>query len=251
MSNIKIGITERGDAGRDLRWTHTIHAVEGAILITKSITLEFIDAVLACQKPIILHCTCTGFGGSALEPGVPDPIIQLSNLRHLIRKGFPAERVVLRIDPIFPSDKGIAKAKMVIDQMLSMQLGIRRIRISIVDEYPHVRERYAQRGWHNLYGGNFAPSREQIQRVAQLIASYKDYDLQFETCAEPALASMAGIKATGCISNADLQLMHLPPVQNASINPQNRNGCLCLSCKTELLTRQKCPNGCVYCFWKG
>lgn len=41
------------------------------------------------------------------------------------------------------------------------------------------------------------------------------------------------------------------PVPDAGTNPQGRGGCLCLSCKTELLTcRAQCPHGCLYCYWK-
>lgn len=249
---MRIGITERGDAGRDLRWVHSITNVDGAILITKSITPEFIETVMDCNKPLIIHCTCTGYGGTTLEPGVPTPSVQLHNLNCLVQRGFPTSNIVLRVDPIFPSDKGLAKAKMVLDMYAAMQIN-NRVRISIVDEYPHVRQRYAERGWNPLYGGNFYPSKEQVIKTAQLLKGYPMFS--FETCAERELAQTgqsigATIKEAGCISNADLALMNLPTI-NTSVNPQKRNGCLCLSVKTELLTeRRPCPNGCVYCFWK-
>ena len=35
------------------------------------------------------------------------------------------------------------------------------------------------------------------------------------------------------------------------INRQNRNGCLCLACKKEMLTQKHpCAHKCLYCYWK-
>lgn len=251
---MKIGITERGDAGRDLRWTCSINhpEIDGAILITKSITPEFIRAVMDCKKPTIVHCTCTGYGGTVLEPGAPFPSVQLDSLKCLVQAGFPANNIVLRVDPIFPSDKGLAKAKTVLDAYAAMQIN-NRVRISIVDEYPHVRQRYAERGWKPLYGGGFYPNEEQIIKTAQLLSQYPMFN--FETCAEHKLAQVGqsigvNIGEVGCVSNIDLSLMGLSTI-NTTVNPQKRSGCLCLSIKTELLTdRKPCANSCVYCFWK-
>ena len=105
---MKIGITERGDAGINSLWTQKVDTVDGMILITKNITEIFKANVLSLYHKgykIIVHCTCTGYGSSALEPNVPDYKWQLSSLENLIKRGFPAENCVLRIDPILPSEK--------------------------------------------------------------------------------------------------------------------------------------------------
>lgn len=247
---MKIGITERGDAGINLSWKEKLNKVDGAVLITKNITDKFIKTVLSSTKPLIIHCTCTGWGHSELEPNVPEFKTQLNQLQKLINAGFPAEKCVLRIDPIFPTISGINRVKSVIDTFLEMNTGITRIRISIVDEYKHVRERYAKHGWKPIYNGNFSANTEQNMMVAELIKQYPQ--IMFETCAEDQLIAFCpNIKAIGCISEYDLRLMQIPYDPNMTKNPQNRYGCHCLSCKTELLTdKHPCPNGCVYCFWK-
>ena len=56
---MKIGVTERGDAGIDFSWYDKLDTVSGAIIITKKISDAFIDKILTASKPIILHCTCT------------------------------------------------------------------------------------------------------------------------------------------------------------------------------------------------
>lgn len=247
---MKIGITERGDAGIDMRWASKMDTVDGAVLITKHITDEFIYRVMRCNKPIIIHCTCTGYGGSQLEPNVPIPEKQILKCMEFIDKGFPASYIALRIDPIFPSPKGLKK----LDDVLSLYSrtlyykGVTRIRISIVDEYKHVKDRYAQQGWPSLYGNNFQASTQQLQETVSLLNMY---GYKYECCAEKELASMSDkITERGCISPYDLFLMNL---SNDTMieNSQNRQGCHCLSCKTELLeNKHPCKHGCVYCYWR-
>lgn len=249
---IKIGITERGDAGINMAWVTKINQVNGMVLITKNITQMFITNVLDLYNKgykIIVHCTCTGYGGSELEPCVPDYKTQLKALSHLINMGFPAKNCVLRIDPIFPSKNGLNRIQEVINYFISLNTDVTRIRVSIVDEYPHVRERYKQRNWTPLYNGNFYPSNEQIEAVAHVLNSYP---FTYELCAENHLAKQLHNSQTiGCVSVKDLQLMDISTNEIMTLNPQNRSGCHCLSYKTELLTERKpCPNGCVYCFWK-
>jgi hypothetical protein len=83
------------------------------------------------------------------------------------------------------------------------------------------------------------------------------YPQRYEICAENRMYQLSLDKypylfeVAGCISNKDLEIMDIPVLEMA-VNPQNRTGCHCLSCKYELFEkRQPCPHRCVYCFWKG
>ena len=248
---MKIGITERGDAGINLSWVSKVNSIDGMVLITKNLTEMFCLQVLNLYNKgykIIVHCTCTGYGASELEPNVPDYKTQLNSLKNMIDRGFPADHCVLRIDPIFPSERGLNRVREVLNYFISLNTGVTRIRISLVDEYKHVKERYRQRGWNPLYGDNFGPSYEQKQLVANLL---NQYSFQYELCAEDDFLKMLNNgQIIGCISAKDLHIMGIP-VETMTTNPQNRKGCHCLSCKTELLTdRKQCPNGCIYCFWR-
>ena len=251
---MKIGITEYGDAGVDLRWENKLTGLDGVVLITKNITDRFINAAMQHIKelPIIVHCTCTGWGSSVMEPNVPDYKTQLNQLQKLIQAGFPAERTVLRVDPIFPTENGINRVLEMLCYYHSLHLPENKIRyrMSIVDEYPHVRERYKKLGFTPMYNGRFSPSEEQRKLVATALTAtpYK-----FDTCAEDTLAIRfpETFRIRGCISQLDLELMGIPYDDTMYENPQKRTGCHCLSCKTELLRpRQKCPHNCLYCFWK-
>lgn len=263
---MKIGITERGDASIDYQWVEKLPSVDGTILITKNLTDRFIDTVIKCYEngdKLIVHATCTGWGRTDFEPNVPDYKTQLHQLKKLIKKGFPADHCVLRIDPIFPTLSGLNRVMEVIHEFQKQKTGIKRIRISVYDEYHHVKERLKAAGYRPCYGKNFHASPKQMESVANALRqfSYCTYSHhgqvtmrnQFETCAEDLLVKRYphSFKQVGCVSNKDIELMGLEPVLNKEENGQQRTGCHCLTCKTELLTNKyRCPNQCIYCYWK-
>lgn len=250
---VKIGVTERGDAGIDLSWSEKLNKVDGAILITKNITDEFIDKVLYKYNrvnKIIVHCTCTGWGGTLFEPNVPSYKEQIMKLKTLINYGFPPSHCVLRIDPIFPTPAGLKRVGELLDFYIEKipQHQLIRYRVSIYDEYKHVKERLRSIGVNPLYSGMYA-NCDQIQSVGSKLSSYP---FMFETCAEDKLAQMfpSVFTVVGCVSYADFDILGIPK-QDFAVNGQKRTGCHCMTCKTELLeNKRRCPNGCLYCYWQ-
>lgn len=252
---MKIGITEQGDAGIDLTWFNKLHTVDAAIIITKKITNDFINKMIEAHNnnhKLILHCTCTGWGASPFEPNVPDYKTQLNNLQALINAGFPANQCVLRIDPIFPTKAGIKRVKDVIDYFIALNTGVNRIRISIYDEYNHVKERLRKANYNTCYDGTFYASYDQMKAVATLLSNYNNL-YTFETCAEDTLCKISPetFVMQGCISSKEFEILNLALPDNLKTNGQQRRGCHCLTCKTELLTnKHRCPNQCIYCYWR-
>lgn len=251
---MKIGITERGDAGLNLGWFDKIKSgmVDGAVLITKNINYAFIRKVLELYysgyKQLIIHCTCTGFGGTVYEPNVPDYKGQLNKLKLLVDLGFPKKQCVLRIDPIIPTRMGLINTRSVIEYAYDLELlPDIRVRISVLDEYKHVKKRMADAEIEAVYGDKMYASKEQMQAV---IKTLDRYDIQFECCAEPYLINQNQFVHTGCISERDLRLMGLE-YKESGVNPQNRSGCLCIAEKTELLNNKyRCVHQCIYCYWQ-
>lgn len=260
---MRIGITERGDAGLDLSWYDKTGNCDGLIAITKNITYGFAEKILDLNRrgyPCIIHATCTGWGKTVIEPNVPDYKTQLMGVRKLIYYGFPEDRIVLRIDPIIPSVQGLNKVRDVITH--AAELGINldkiRIRISIIDEYRHVKERFRALGLNTIYPGsqfyaspeNFEYVRQQLKQIQTDIKNTYGYSIKFYCCAEPALTDPDLFVQAGCVSQIDLNLLGLE-YKTDFTNPQNRSGCMCLGCKTELLTRKtRCPHQCIYCYWR-
>lgn len=244
---MKIGITERGDASRDYSWVEKLNSVDGAILITKNVTDEFIEAVLPHKDKVILHATVTGYGHTALEQHVMHWQKSINQIQKLMARGFPSDHIVLRIDPIIPTSKGLV----VFDDVFrgGYAIGLRRFRISVIDMYPHVRQRFTENNLPLPYKGEFTASLEQFAALDKLVQNMRVLysDARIECCAEPQLKSPA---KTGCISNYDLNILGLKAEATEGEGHQ-RKGCLCLSCKTELLdNKHRCPNGCLYCYWR-
>lgn len=267
-----IGMTEAGDAGIDFSWLNRLNhgysnrgyrlaneAYVGAILITKAgHRPEFQDHVRQLDVPCIIHFGCTGWGGTAMEPRNPRPVEMTSAIRDFIDSGFPAERCVLRIDPIIPTDQGIDRALSVLMAAKATIPDVKRIRVSIYDDYHHSREEMVRRGfepvdtvtkWKNEQERR--PSPTQVALVAKALASEAPNQI-FECCAEPELAAHMPdhFVWTGCLSKQDLAIMGIEMPTGIGINGQNRFGCRCLMMKRELLSNKvRCPNNCAYCYW--
>ena len=185
-----IGMTEAGDAGRDLTWYDKLIKDDnyvGAILITKyGHRPEFQDKALDLllnHKPCIIHFGCTGWGNTPMEPGNPTPETLLRSIRAFIDRGFPAKNCVLRIDPIIPTTEGIARAKDTLRLAAEIIPDITRIRIriSIYDDYHCSREEMIRRGYPPIDNitkwkseQERRPTPIQVRTVAQSLLSVVD-----------------------------------------------------------------------------
>lgn len=247
---MKIGITERGDAARHFKkWWAKLGDVDGVIAITKDPELLYrkLRKTKALPAKLIVHCTITGFGGTPLEPNVPEWRDALRGHRNFV-KWIGPERAVLRIDPIFPTRLGIKKVKDIISEATQS-----RVRISFLDLYKHVRARFEK-----------LSKKEQAVYLEDLINVYELGQLHAplwyrrriwndlitwlpvtpEVCGEP------GFRCTGCVSAFDLDALGLQYDKKAT--SRQRAACSCLAIKTELLSRRKpCKHGCLYCYWRG
>lgn len=246
---MKIGVTERGDGGLDLSWVNKLATVDGAVIITKNpCNPAFQEAMLKNVDKTILHATITGYGSVPVEPNVPDFGTAFHGLRTLIQAGYPVDRIVLRVDPIIPDANGIKLAEYIIRNGC-VGLGIQRVRVSVVDMYPHARERFKRAGLALPYGENFHASPEQFAAVDAMLARCKVFNNikpSIEACAEP---NLRNVEHVGCIGPKEYEMFGIPLPEGES--PKQRRDCLCLPGKTELLNnRSQCPHGCMYCYWK-
>ena len=99
----KIGITESGDPCFDFSWVKNIQ--DANIIITKGLNDRMIKELIKNKDKIILHLTCTGNGGTDIEPNVLTPEKLKERLLILLKKGFNSNQIVLRIDPIILNKK--------------------------------------------------------------------------------------------------------------------------------------------------
>jgi len=232
--NNKIGITERGDAALNTIWLDWVKASQPAILISKDPSKLF-NILKDLKNPsIIVHCTITGFGGTILEPNVPSPHISLQGYNKLIDL-LGLERIVLRIDPIIPTQKGIQAAKNTIEagKLITKNNPKMRIRISFLDNYNHVKERFKKAEVPILPWDFHAPLDVRLKVWEELGKP--------EVCGEP------DMECTGCISALDCKILGVQEIQS---DFKQRKSCACLANKTELLNnRNRCDHKCLYCYY--
>lgn len=239
----QVGITESGDIAFDLEAFNNLRKAN--IIITKRLTNELIDKLIENKNKCILHLTCTGMGGSQIEPFTPPAEQTRKMFDELIKKGFPVEQVVLRIDPVVPTNKGVETALKVIK--LFKDSGITRVRYSCLDMYNHVKERFAEHNIKLPYETFHAPLHKRIAVRDMLDAACFMLDFNLEACGEPDINSIP------CISQKDIDILGLTDEIKLEGNAGQRTNCHCPANKVEILTKHKptrCKNECLYCFWK-
>lgn len=249
ITNFKFGITEQGDAGLDLSWEDRLNAVVGAIIISKSDSNELIEALLRNSNKCIYHATCTGLGGSIIEPNVPTYEKKLEHIYNLISRGFPTNQIIIRIDPIFPvSWVNTLNNKLSIDYITILKNilqfaehhEIKTIRYSYLDLYDHNIARFIKSQLRfNSYG---KIGKDEIK------LNDLNNNLIYESCAE---AVSQYDHKVGCISKNDLKRLGIENKFLFTGSSKQRVLCLCPCQKLELLNHKKqCEHKCMYCYWK-
>jgi DNA repair photolyase len=245
---VKIGITEMNDPALDDRWRRWVNKGEPAILITKNIKKLCTENIGLLNQNIIIHATCTGYGGTVFEPGVPAPQEILDFLATIKKK----ENIVIRIDPIIPLNALVSQSKKIYNAC--KDLGYERFRISILDMYVHTWKRMTKVLNHitlhdleQVYDPPHSVTGTELSKPHAQYALRKkiiDYFPGSEVCGEP------GFPCDGCISFKDLKLLKIH--SNRVPKGENRPFCSCLGVKKELLMggNEACQHACIYCYMK-
>lgn len=240
----RIGVTESGEVAFNLDVFDRLY--DGNIIITKRLTDKVIEKLVEHKDKIILHLTVTGMGGTKIEPFVPKAEETYSKLVKLIEAGFPVSHVVIRVDPIVPTEKGINTALGVITAFGG--LGIKRLRFSFLDNYKHVKTRFAKEGIPELYGGEFhAPLDLRLEFAKKIEEVARDAGFEsIEACGEP------GIESISCLSQKDIDILGLTDQITLEGSAEQRDSCGCPANKSELLKVKphQCENKCLYCYWR-
>lgn len=240
----RIGVTENCEVAFHLEAFDNLY--EGNIIITKRLSNGLIDKLIEHQDKIILHLSITGMGQTRIEPFVPKAEETYKKFVELLEKGFPISHVVLRVDPIVPTERGIETARGVITMFGG--LGITRLRFSFLDNYKHVKKRFSEEGIPQLYNGEFHAPLEERQRLAREIGELAN-SVGFESveaCGEP------GIESISCLSQKDIDILGLTDKITLEGSAEQRDSCGCPANKSELLKVKphQCENKCLYCYWR-
>ena len=240
----RIGVTESGEIAFNLDAFDRLY--NGNIIITKRLTDAVIEKLVEHKDKIILHLTVTGMGGTRIEPFVPKTEDTHKKLVKLLESGFPVSHVVIRLDPVVPTERGMNTALDVIAAFSG--LGIKRLRFSFLDNYKHVKKRFADEGIGELYNGEFHAPLELRKEYAEKIKSVANdggFD-SVEACGEP------GIESISCLSKRDIEILGLDEQIVLEGSAEQRDSCGCPANKSELLKVRphQCENKCLYCYWR-
>lgn len=238
----RVGITEAGEVAFNLDVFERLYKAN--IIITKRLTDKLIDKLIEHKDKIILHLTCTGWGGTEIEPMVPTVEQTYDKFCKLIDGGFPVEQVVLRVDPIIPTTVGIEKVQSVFD--LFKDSDIKRLRYSVLDMYNHVKDRFNDLSIKLPYDSFHAPMDVRIKVFNFVDGFCRERNIDLEVCGEP------GFNSLSCVSQKDIDILGLTDEIELIGSAEQRKSCGCPANKSELLRKkpQRCSNKCLYCFWK-
>ena len=239
-----IGITETSDPCFHLDLFDNLY--DANIIITKNLSTKLIEKLIENKDKCILHMTVTGMGGTRIEPFVPQPYKTLDAINLLVDKGFPVKQIVLRVDPIIPTEKGIETALNVL--LLFQNVGIERLRVSFLDMYKHTKERFISNNIRLPYETFHADKNVRKEAFKKIYdtAIKMGYSI-VQTCGEP------GFDSTPCISQMDVDILGLTNEIILEGSKEQRIHCSCPQNKKELITKhkpQQCAHKCLYCFWK-
>lgn len=244
----RFGTTEISDPCFHLEIFDNLY--DGNLIITKRLTPLFIDKLVENKTKIILHICVTGMGGSKIEPLVPPKEAMYNRVMELINKGFPVEQIVLRVDPIVPTEKGIATAISVIE--LFKDTGIKRVRISFLDMYKHVKERFKENDVSLPYETFHADNETRWEAFSKIFEICDKNNMSVEMCGEPLVGEPFEFKTTPCLSQKDVDILGLDGKIKLEGNKEARTHCGCPKNKYELIKDKphRCEHRCLYCFWK-
>jgi DNA repair photolyase len=214
--------------------------------------------LLETKIPKLIHFSITGLGGTEYEPGVMKPDDLLDRIAEYIKMGLDPNSVTIRIDPIIPGVTTPGMIRNIIKR--SSEMGIKRIRFSIMDAYPNTVASMSKLGYdfERNYGinpktgkPNFTAKREIIDKIVDTMIMLKnEYGVTLGTCAEGLVRE--GISKEGCLSVESVNRMLGTSIEDkGTANNDQRVLCSCYGGKIDALKyNAACASHCVYCYAK-
>ena len=228
----------------------------GLYLVTKHDGLPM-KRILETKIPKLIHFSITSLGGTKYEPGVMKANDLLDRIGEYIKQGLDPKSITIRIDPIVPGVTTKEEIENIVKR--ASEMGIRRIRFSIMDAYPNTQlameklgydfSQYYTRKTDGKY--NFFANTSYIEDMCNFMLSLKDkYGVTLGTCAE-AIAKN-GISKEGCLSVSSVNEMLGTSIEDkGTANNEQRKLCSCYGGKIDALQyNSHCASHCVYCYAK-
>lgn len=245
----QVGTTETYDPCFVSDWDDKL--LDANIIITKELSDDLIHKLLGSVNKVILHHTVTGQGSTWLEPRVNPHEFEFMQFEKLMTMGFPISHYVLRVDPLIPIDKdSINNIESVLFRWnkYAGYVGHEiRCRVSVIDMYLHVLDRFTKLGKELPWTTFHAPGKV-FKFLEQLFIKYPN--LIYEACAEDKFNPEL-VERTSCVSTKDLSILSQNSNEYGTPEQKQRPLCGCLMKKQILGVKPgRCPHNCIYCYWK-
>ncbi|MDR3139108.1 MAG: DUF1848 domain-containing protein [Treponema sp.] len=195
--------------------------------------------------------TLTGYP-RILEPNLPSPERVIAAMRELGEKLGP-RRIIWRYDPLFLSSLTGPEFHLANFRSLAEALKgrVRRVIISLYDEYPGARRRIAALEGAGpfralpLYGDGGLILPETRELLASMARTAAEAGMEIQTCAEGEDLGALGIRAGACLDGELIR--ELWGIETGGKDKNQRPRCRCVP-STDIGSYGPCPAGCVYCY---
>lgn len=192
--------------------------------------------------PTVIHATITTLGGHTVEPNVKPYRMAIKEFGLLVAMLGDVDNAVLRIDPLIPEVTNMQNVAELVAR--ASQFGVRRIRTSVIDYYPFVREKLKNLGLR-YYNQLQAPLDVRADLLGGLMDVALHNFMTVESCAEG--IEIDGLIKVGCASATEWARLGL---EMQPVVHKQRVGCFCDIAKHDLLKGfSDCIYNCAYCYW--
>lgn len=249
----RIGITDQYDASLDLSVFDRLCPLMN-IIITRDISnVQFRYLLIKHQKNIILHLVISGWGGTPVEPNVPNIAQTYGYLKSLLMEGFDPSHIVFRIDPIIPTEAGLELLQKMLNPLTDFP--VTRLRYKILTQNDNVVNRqswfqacffvgnpyYSEKHQKVFYG---AP--EWLRKRIYAILDKYAWKFSIESCDRYDTSDNPHNLA--CISHRDFRALGYMEV-DVKFTYTNKSRCHCPTNRVSLQkpTITQCPLRCTHC----
>lgn len=135
----------QNDASIDFAWYHQLkeNPDQEMDLLVRNLNPDMLHALLSVGSQVHLYMAVSGYSGTIVEPNTRGMDQILDTAADLLQKGFPRDHLILLIDPIIPTKKGIKRADEVCYQFRGI---VNNVVAAPMILYPVMKKRFKEAG---------------------------------------------------------------------------------------------------------
>ena len=210
-----------------------------AILFCTKNPIPIIEFLKEIEKPILFHITLTPYQND-IEVNVPKKGLIINAIKK-ISKILGKDKIVVRYDPIFISDKyNLTYHKKAFDKLCSILDGhVEKIIVSFMDKYKNVLRNKKELGYKEFNENDYKEIGESFSKSA------KKHNMTVQTCFEERNLTEYGFIKGDCISSEIAFLLTGKTFPKSNIRKEKI--CNCVQ-TVDIGCYNSCKHFCKYCY---